>query len=252
VTEPAADGPVVVREDDGAVATLWLNRPAKRNALSVAVFAEIERHLDDLEQQTETIGLVLLRGRGPVFSAGADISKPDKKPRNNFQASVVERLAHLPQPLVAVVHGICYTGGLELALTADLIVASEQARFSDTHGKWSLTAGWGMSQRLPRRIGVYKAREMSLTARQYDGRQAEAMGLVNICVPAEELETAVADLARDILANSWYSNREHKKLYLATDGMRLNDGLAYELMRKPGTGPDFADRVSGRFGNPAK
>ena len=248
VDGPPVDGPLVLRRDVGAAVTLTLNRPAKKNALSVELFIELETHLATLEQQLDTVGVVIIRGAGGLFSAGADISKPAKSPRKNFQSSVVERLAHLPQPVIGVVDGICFTGGIELVLAADLVIAAEDARFADTHGKWALTAGWGMSQRLPRRIGVYKAREMSLTGREYTGRQAEAMGLVNMCVPSAELDDAVAALVADVLSQSWFSNREHKKLYLATDGMRLADGLAFEAYRQSGVGPDFAARVGGRFG----
>ena len=240
---------VVLREDCGGVTTLTLNRPDKRNALNIEVFQALEACLDDVAARTGEIGVVVLRGAGGCFSAGADISKPTRAPRHNYQASVIEKLANLPQPTVAAVHGHCVTGALELALAADLIVAAESARFADTHARFSLVAGWGMTQRLPRRVGAYKAREMMFTAREYDGSAAQAMGLAALCVPDGQLDAAVADLAGTILAGSWFSHREHKRLLLRTDGMRLADGLADEAYRVPvRVGPDFRERAGGRFG----
>lgn len=241
------DGPVL-RTDAAGIATLTLNRPAKRNALSVALFVELEAQLAALEAETDTIGVVLLRGAGNCFSAGADLSGPQKSPRRHFQASVIERLAHLPQPVIGVVDGVCFTGGLELALACDLILASTSARFADTHARFAITAGWGMTQRLPRRIGGYRAREMMLTGREYDGRAALALGLVNACVPPDALDAEVEAWCGAILAQSWFSNREHKRMLLDTDGMRLADGLAHEGYRSGGVGPDAADRIAGRFG----
>jgi enoyl-CoA hydratase/carnithine racemase len=240
--------PLLRREADG-VATLTLNRPDKRNALDVATFQAIELAAADLERRTDEIGVVVLRGAGSCFSAGADISRPTRAPRHHYQASVIERLANLPQPVVAVVHGHCVTGGLELALASDLIVAAESARFADTHGRFALVAGWGMTQRLPRRVGGYKAREMIFTGREYTGREAERMGLANLCVPDAELDQAVSELVRSIVSGSWFSHREHKRLLLCTDGATLAAGLADEAYRVTSrVGPDFAERVGGRFG----
>ena len=145
-----------------------------------------------------------------------------------------------------MVEGVCYTGGLELALAADIIVCDDMARFADTHGKWGLVPGWGLSQRLPRRVGQAKALEMMLTSRPCDGRTAAAMGLANMCVAPGELEQAVDALGQAILANSWHSNAANKALVYATDGMRLADGLDHELMRNAGFDP--ANRRA-RFGD---
>ncbi|WP_375482631.1 enoyl-CoA hydratase/isomerase family protein [uncultured Jatrophihabitans sp.] len=235
-------------ERDG-VATLVLNRPDKRNALDIDVFRALDDRLDDIAARVDEVGAVVVRGAGSCFSAGADISRPTKAPRHNFQASVIEKLATLPQPTVAAVHGHCVTGGLELALAADLIVASESARFADTHASFALVAGWGMTQRLPRRVGPHKAREMMFTARRYSGREAEAMGLASVCVPDAELDAAVDGLTATIVAGSWFSHREHKRVLVRTDGMTLAEGLADEAYRVPTrVGPDFRARAGGRFG----
>jgi enoyl-CoA hydratase len=238
---------LVLREDHDGLATLTLHRPEKLNALTVALFAELRAHVVQLAQQTEQIGLVVVRGAGKCFSAGhdlADIAHGEKPPQPHFQADTIELLANLPQPVVTAVHGHCYTGALELALAGDMVVAAESAKFADTHARWALTPVWGMSQRLPRRVGMARAQEMTYTARTYSGREAEAMGLVNWCVPDAGFDAAVATMARGILANSWFSLRANKRLYRETEGLPLRAGLSHEIARSEGRGPDMDSRIA--------
>lgn len=239
---------LVTRIDADGAATLTLNRADKRNALNVDVFKALDTHLAALETETATVGVVVLRAIGPIFSAGADLGKQQKPPVKNFQARTVSRLANLPQPVIAAVHGPCFTGGLELALAADIIFASDSASFADTHPKWALVPGWGMSARLPRRIGSFKAREMMFTGRSVDGRMAERIGLANYCVPDAEFETELARLVGDIAAQSWHSLRGYKQLLNETEGMSLAQGLAWEIANSPGSGPDVAERIAAKFG----
>ncbi|MDB5711947.1 MAG: enoyl-CoA hydratase/isomerase family protein [Sphingomonas bacterium] len=243
-----ATAPLILRADAAGVATLTLNRPEKRNALNVDMFVALDAELAALEAQTESIGVVVLRAAGPVFSAGADLGKQQRGPSRNFQAKTIERLAGLPQPVIAAVHGPCFTGGLELVLAADIILAAEAARFADTHAKWGLVPGWGMSQRLPRRVGTFKAREMMFTARSIDGRTAERIGLANCCVADDAFEAELAALVADITALSWHSHRGNKRLLVETADMALAQGLAHESYRGPGVAPDFAERVGATFG----
>jgi enoyl-CoA hydratase/carnithine racemase len=238
---------LVLREDVDHCATLTLNRPDKLNALSIPLFMELRDHIDAIAGQADSIGLVILRGAGRSFCAGNDLdglAAVYAPPRPGFQAETIERLANLPQPVIAAVRGHCMTGGLELALAADLIVATHSAKFADTHAKFSLTPVWGMSQRLPRRIGVAKAREMAFTCRTYSGVEAAAMGLVNESFPDEAFDDEVQALARRILANSWFSLRAYKTLFNATDGLPLGAGLAHEVYRTEGRGPDMGDRIA--------
>jgi enoyl-CoA hydratase/carnithine racemase len=240
------DAPLL-RNDNGC-ATLMLNRPDKRNALNVELFQALEQQLDDIASSVDRVGVVVLRGAGACFSAGADISRPTKAPRYHYQASVVEMLATLPQPVVAAVHGHCVTGGIELALAADLIVAAESARFADTHARFALVAGWGLTQRQPRRVGRSRARSMVFTSREYSGTEAKSIGLAEECVPDAEFDQFVDDLVATILAGSWFSHREHKRIMLRTDGTTLSEGLADEVYRvRSRVGPDFAERVGRRF-----
>lgn len=240
---------LVLRKDDNGLCTLLLNRPDKLNALNLSVFRELRVHVEDLEKQFDTVGCVVLMGSGRCFSAGHDLGAIDsgaeeQEDTARFESETVERLANLPQPVITAVHGHCYTGALELALAGDIILASRSARFADTHGKWALTPIWGMSQRLPRRVGASKAKEMMFTTRTYTGEEAAAMGLANMCVSDEDFAAEIEALARSILATSWFSNRANKRLVLHTDGMSLAEGIQYELNHNEGIGPDAGDRIA--------
>jgi len=227
--------------------TLTLNRPEKLNSLNVEMFVQLRTHIDQIEVETDRVGLVIVRGASKCFSAGhdlADIANGERPPRPHFQSETIEHLANLPQPVISAVHGHCYTGALELALAGDLIVAAESAKFADTHARFALTPIWGMSQRLPRRVGPHKAREMMLTCRTYSGREAAAMGLANICVPDDSFEAEIRKLAETILANSWFSHRANKRLLMETDGLPLRVGLAHEVYRNYGVGPDMRERIA--------
>jgi enoyl-CoA hydratase len=238
---------LVIRQNKDGAATLVLNRPEKLNALNVDLFRALEAQVARLEQEPETTGLVIVRGAGRCFSAGhdlGDIAAGERLPRPNFQAGIIERLANLPQPVISAVHGHCYTGALELALAGDIVFASENAKFGDTHARWALTPVWGLSQRLPRRVGTYKAREMMFTCRTYSGTEAAAMGLANMCVADEAFDAELEALARTILANSWFSHRANKRLLTETDGLNLRAGLAHEVFRGEGRGPDMEERIA--------
>jgi enoyl-CoA hydratase len=245
---------LVLREDMGGTALLTLNRPEKLNALTVALFGELRAHVDRIAGETDRIGLVVVRGAGKCFSAGhdlGDIAAGERPPKPNFQAETIERLANLPQPVISAVHGHCYTGALELALAGDLILAAESAKFADTHARWALTPAWGMSQRLPRRVGSAKAREMMFTCRTYTGIEAAAMGLANFCVADAAFDAEIKQLADSILANSWFSHRANKRLLIESDGLPLGAGLAQEIYHSEGRGPDMAERIAA-FANKSK
>jgi enoyl-CoA hydratase len=239
---------LVRRENNGGVATLWLNRPEKLNALSKEVFEALNVHVEALARETKGIGLVVLRGAGEHFSAGYDMSevldhvKAHAKP--HFHSEVIQKIANLPQPVISAVQGHCSTGALELALAADLIVASESARFSDVYARWGLTPVWGLSMRLPHRIGTAKAAEMMFSCRSYTGTQAEAMHLANFCFVDERFDAKLSALSADILANSWYANQVNKRALIEVDGLSLNDAHGLELFKNEGLAPDAAQRIA--------
>jgi enoyl-CoA hydratase/carnithine racemase len=242
-----SDAPLVLRADANGVCTLTFNRPEKRNAVNRDLFRAFREHIRAIESDGGTIGIVVLRGAGGHFCAGHDLTAPPHADSLGWlrqELLTLERLTRLRQPVIAAVEGICYTGGLEFALSADMIVCTESARFADTHGKFGLVPGWGLSQRLPRRVGQTKALEMMLTCQAYSGREAAAMGLANVCVPDPDLDQTISDLCTTILGNSWHSNAENKRLVYDTDGMALAAGLNHELMRNAGFDKAAADRGS--------
>ena len=242
---------LVIRNDMNGVAILTMNRPEKRNALNGEMFEALEVHIKKIARESKQTGLVILRGAGGNFSAGYDMKevghalKAHAKP--HFQFEVIEQLAHLPQPVISAVQGVCSTGALELALAGDLIVASESAQFADVYARWGLTPIWGMSSRLPLRVGTAKAREMMFTCRSYSGLEAADSHLANFCFSDETFETDLAKLAGEILANSWYSNQVIKKTLYETEGLSLDDAYALEIYKNEGVAPDALQRVTKFF-----
>ncbi len=237
---------LVLRSDSDGVATLTLNRPEALNALSPNLFVELRAHLDQIATETERIGCVVLRGQGRSFSAGNDIKAiqaGERAPSAHFQAQTLDAIEALPQIVIAVVHGFCYTGALELVLACDLLVAAESARFADTHGKWAMTPTWGMSQRLPRRIGPLQAKMMMYSGTPITAARAVEIGLANLCVPDAGLDAAVASLTATILTNSWHTLRADKRLVNEGQRYTVADGLDYERRTSPGAGPDMAERL---------
>ena len=242
---------LVLREDVSGVATLTLNRPDKLNALSTEVFEALDEHLDPIARDRRGIGLVILRGAGGNFSSGYDMAEIAEMVRAHakphYQSEVIQKLADLPQPVISAIQGQCCTGAIELALAADLIVAAESARFSELYARWGLTPIWGLSLRLPRRIGTAKAREMIFTGRLYSGADAEAMGLANFCFPDDRFEVELATVSQQILANSWYANQINKRVLIASDGLPLWEAHALEMFKNEGLAHDAEERVARFF-----
>ena len=238
---------LVLREDREGAAILTLNRPGKINALSGEMFEALDRHIKAIARQSSKIGLVILRGANGNFSSGYDMGEIARAVRAHakphYESEVIERLANLPQPTIAVVEGQCCTGALELALACDLIVAAETARFSEVYSRWGLTPIWGLSLRLPRRVGSARAREIMFTCRTYDGRRAEQINLANYCFSDDTLEDELARLASDILANSWYSNQVCKRVLIETDALPLNEAHGLEIFKNEGLAPDAQERL---------
>lgn len=235
------------RHDRGGAAYLTLNRPERVNALNNGMFEDLAAHVDVLAREADTVRCVVVRGAGKCFSAGHDlgeIAPGDAAHDVGFQSSVLERLANLPQAVIAAVHGHCYTGALEVALASDFILASRNARFADTHAKWALTPVWWMSQRLPRLVGQAKARVLMFTARTVSGEEAVTIGLAARCFEDDAFEARVEAAVAEIAANSAFSIAAYKRLLADTDAVPLHLGLAREVRNSAGVGPDMAGRVA--------
>lgn len=237
---------LVLREDKAKVCWLTLNRPRKLNALTVGMFEALRAHITALGTDP-AIECVILRGAGRCFSAGHDlndIAAGEAVPSPGWHSETLRMLEKLPQPVIAAVHGHCYTGALEVALAADFIVASQDAQFGDTHAKWALTPIWGMSQRLPRRVGIASAKRLMFTADQISADEAHRLGLVEFLYADDVFAEEVASLSRRIVSNSSFSHAANKRLLDATDGRPLDAGLQWEVMESEGVGPDARERLS--------
>jgi enoyl-CoA hydratase len=245
---------LVKRRQVGEVCVLTLNRPAVRNALSFQLFRQLRGHVDDIGRHVDTVGSVIVNGAGSCFSAGNDMKDTEfwgDPALEELECGTIDAIEALPQPVIASVHGYCLTGALELVLACDLLVVAESAHVADTHARWGMLPMWGMSQRLPRRVGIVTAREMMFTGRPVLGPECVRIGLANSCVPDDELEQATIDLAEECLQNSWWSLRNAKRLLRASADYGLADGLDAER-RGQHTSPDFRERMRGFLERPRR
>lgn len=236
---------LVQREDRNGIAILTLNRPKALNALSPDLFVELRAYIDSIAGETDQVGCVILRGEGRSFSAGIDIEaikSSELTSGSRSEAATIDAIEALPQVVIASVQGHCYTGGLELALACDLLVASESAKFADTHGKWGMVPAWGMTRRLPLRVGMLKAREIMYTGRIISGRESAAIGLSNECVADDRLKARTLELAEQIVANSWHSLRGNKMLLASGMERHHTDSLQFERENAV-PAPDMVDRL---------
>lgn len=224
---------VLVEKDDG-IAVVTLNRPDALNALSTALRQAIVRAFRELRDDPE-IGVIVLTGAGRAFTAGLDLKElggetgaPGSAGDAVNDTDLSAALLGVGKPVIGAVNGFAITGGFELALLCDMLIASTEARFADTHARVGVVPGWGLSQRLPRLIGVMRAKELSLTGNFLSAEQAYAWGLVNRVVEPAELLPASLQLARDILSTEPVTRGEVHRLIDEGWNGTLADGLAAE------------------------
>jgi len=219
------------------VAKITINRPDAMNALTPALLKEMKSAIEDAGRDKE-VAVVVITGEGKAFSAGVDLKVLGQYRLEKGKVGaildipareLIDQIQSIPKVVIAMVNGYCFAGALEIVLACDMAIASEDAKFGDTHARWGLRPTWGMSQRLPRTVGLLKARELSFTAETIDGREAQRIGLVNMAVPADRLAEVTADLTKKIMANSLDSIAAYKYLY--NHGMRvtLEEGLELEF-----------------------
>lgn len=178
------------------IALITLNRPEARNALSSDMLTQLAERMRQLDAQAD-VDVLVLTGAGRAFCAGLDL-KEMAASGANIRPGDGRPWPQLVKPLIGAINGAAVTGGLELALACDFLIASEQARFADTHTRVGLVPFWGMSVLLPQAVGVRVAREMSLTGNFMTADEACRVGLVNRVVSSDELLTVARALAADI------------------------------------------------------
>ena len=226
----------IIIEQQGAITIITLNRPASLNALTPLMIRELKNALKNISSDNNC-KVLILKGAGRAFSAGVDLKAMNESLVGGQFTSyeiiqegneIANILRMMPQPAIVQVHGHCYTGATELMMFFDLIVAAEDAKIGDTHAKWGIMPTWGMTQRLPRLVGIMKAKELSFTCKPITGKEAERIGLVNRAVPLEELDKTVLELANDILQNSAQTIAALKHLYNEGIHTTLEEGLKIE------------------------
>lgn len=219
---------LVIIETGGGVRTITLNRPDARNALNTALMAAFAQALDAAEREDE-VSVVIITGTDPAFCAGLDLKElgstganligtGDGRPSNPFTV-----LWQMEKPVVGAVNGPAVTGGLEVALNCDFLVASERARFGDTHARVGALPGGGMTPLLPQAVGLRRAKEMSLTGNFLDAAEALRLGLVNHVVPHDDLMPVTRGIAADIAANDQRAVRRLLRNYDAGSRLTLED-----------------------------
>ncbi|WP_088287165.1 enoyl-CoA hydratase [Ideonella sp. A 288] len=241
---------LTTRIDPAGFAVLTLNRPQAMNALSVALMTALADAVDAAVADP-AVRVLILTGAGRAFCAGLDL-----KEIGAGQGSLggraaardpVQALGRFGGPVIAAVNGVAVTGGFELALACDVLLASPQARFADTHARIGVAPGWGLSQRLSRAIGVYRAREVSLTGRWVSADEAAAWGFVNRVVPAEALLAEAEAMAREMLACLPEMLVRYKAVINDGHALALGAGLALERERATAfNGAVSADAVEQR------
>lgn len=198
--------PVLLLEIDDGLAIVTLNRPAARNALDHAL-REALRQTMAMLRDDGTVGAVVLTGADPAFCAGLDLKELGRGEHRIAEASgaagdtPARPWAPLRKPLIGAINGVAITGGFELALNCDFLVASERALFADTHSRVGVMPGWGLTVLLPEAVGLRRARELSATGNFLDAHTALQWGLVNHVCPHASLMDHAIRLGRDILGN---------------------------------------------------
>lgn len=223
---------VVLVSHDGPVAIVTINRPQAMNALSGAVRVGLARAFRTLEADDNVRAIVLTGAGARAFTAGLDLKELGAQGLGAANADTpddnpVMAIEQTGKPVIGAINGVAITGGFEVALACDVLIASENARFADTHARVGIMPGWGLSQKLSRLIGPYRARELSLSGNFLDATTAERWGLVNRVVPADQLLAAAVALAHDMATITPGFARAYKRLI--NDGYELPFGQAMAL-----------------------
>jgi enoyl-CoA hydratase/carnithine racemase len=242
-------------EKDG-ILHVKLNRPEKRNALNWQIIGDIKQCFADVASQA-SVEVVLLSGEGKCFSAGTDLSafsagwgQQDlrRNIRRMFQAMFNE-IELLEKPVIALIHNYCFGGALELALACDLRICTPDATFNIPEVNMGLVPDGGGSQRLPRVIGVGRAKELILTGKTINAQKAELWGLVNEIVPPDKLEQTGIAWAKEIMGNGMISVGLAKRNIDMSMNMSIHDGLECAGLAQSAafSDPSFLKRIEQRF-----
>src|SRR6201991_2363837 len=235
------DDDVLLTDTRDRVRTLTLNRPQARNALSSELRRLFFQALRDAEAD-DSVDVVILTGADPVFCAGLDLKELGD---SSHLPDISPQWPSMNKPVIGAINGAAVTGGLEFALYCDILIASEQARFADTHARVGWLPTWGLSVRLPQKVGVGMARRMSLTGDYLSAADALRAGLVTEVVPHDELLPTARRVAASIVGNNQHAVRALLASYHRIDAAQTDAGLWIEAMSakqwmNSATGDDIA------------
>ena len=193
---------IVLTETNEGITTVTLNRPEHLNALSVELRQKLGEVFIKLKNDTQT-QVIILTGKGRAFTAGLDLKELGQKGMNtpssgNETVDLQKAIREVGKPVIGAINGFAITGGFELALACDILIASTEAKFADTHVRMGVVPGWGLSQRLSRLIGASRAKQLSFTGNYLSAETAERWGLVNEVLEPDELLLYCQKLAKDI------------------------------------------------------
>ncbi|MFC1973771.1 enoyl-CoA hydratase/isomerase family protein [Chloroflexota bacterium] len=223
---------IILKKKDNVV-KITLNRPEKRNALGEKTLLELEKAMTIIEQDQEA-RVVMITGRGKAFCAGADLTETEPgRPPDYFVRlwnRVFWAIENLGKPTIAVVNGMALAGGLELLQVCDLAIAAEDALLGDQHANFGLIPGGGSTQRLPRLIGVRKAKELIYTGDWISAAEAERLGLVNKVVPVDKLQETADEMAKKLASKSPMAIKTAKRLINRGVEVPLTSGLEMEIV----------------------
>lgn len=220
---------LVERSDEG-FATIVFNRPDKLNTLSIRLRQELAAAVDAL-QADAGVRVLILTGAGRAFTAGLDLDEwaaPGVTAAAAYEHDAVATLQRFTGPVIGAINGLAITGGVEIALACDVLIAASTARFADTHVKVGLLPGWGGSARMVARIGLHRAKELALTGRFMNADEALAWGFVNHVVAPEALRPAAEAMARQMLSAVPAALVAYKQLLDAEAGTTLSEALRIE------------------------
>ena len=221
---------ILVERSEEGFATLVLNRPDKLNTLSIKMRQEIAAAIDALEADP-VIRVLILTGAGRAFTAGLDLDEwaaPGVVAAAAYELDVVAALQRFNGPVIGAINGLAITGGVEIALACDVLIASSEARFADSHVQVGLLPGWGGSARMTRRIGLHRAKELALTGRFLGAEEAATWGFVNHVVAPDQLRPRAEAMARQMLAAVPAALVAYRRLLDDEAGMTLADALKLE------------------------
>ncbi|MGD2132762.1 MAG: enoyl-CoA hydratase-related protein [Maricaulaceae bacterium] len=242
---------LVLTENADGVFSITLNRPDVMNAFTPELLDALK---DAFVEAAQSASVVVVSGAGRAFTAGVDLKilqtinpEAGRLPGafNGRDQATIAALRAVPCPVIAKVHGACFTGGLELALHCDFIFTTKTTKFGDTHAKFGIRPTWGMSQNLPAAVGLRRAKELSYTARTFTGEEAERWGMVNGAFDSEvELAMVVAEHAATIAANSKATVAAYKSLHRLAETEHFAQALSTEFETEFPDIQDTAERLA--------